>query len=299
MTRNVAHSVQERLRAVARREGREYQATLLLYAQERWLARLAASGQRSHFVLKGGLFLYSRACLAARPTQDIDFAGVKTRNEVEGVLEVLRTVARLDLGDGVVFAADEMTARSIAEETEVPGVRLRVPAGIGQVQLVLTLDVGFGDAITPAPVLQRYPTLLVLETGGFEVYTVTLETVIAEKFQAMVHLGERNTRLKDFYDLQRIAATETLDAVRLRAALEQTFARRHTDLLTAATLLTQDFSQDVHRQQLWKAFLTRTRLEAPSGFAEVMKSISTLLGPVVARSAEGRWQPSAQRWEQD
>lgn len=160
MARNVAHSVQERLRALARQGARGYQATLLLYSQERWLARLAASAERDHFVLKGGLFLYSRARLAARPTQDIDFAGLAGRSDLADVLEALRTVARLDLGDGVVFGADGMTAGVIAEEAQTPGVRLRVPAGIGQVRLVLTLDVGFGDAITPGPVMRSYPTLL-------------------------------------------------------------------------------------------------------------------------------------------
>ena len=295
MTKNIAHSVQERLRAVARREGRGYQAILLLYAQERWLARLAASEQRPSFVLKGGLFLYSRSRLAARPTQDIDFASLTDQNDLADVRHAFQAVARLDLGDGVRFGVDDMTAGVIAEEAQTPGVRLRVPASIGQVRLMLTLDVGFGDAVTPAPVLQTYPTLL--GPGTFELYTVTIETVMAEKFQAMVHLGERNTRLKDFYDLQRLALTEKPAAAQLRAALEQTFGRRQTSFAAATAFLAQDFSQEDHRQQLWRAFLNRTRLEAPPEIQQVVATIGALLGPVIAGTAEGHWNPERQNWE--
>lgn len=236
-------------------------------------------------MLKGGLFLYSRSRLAARPTQDIDFARLTGRSDLADVLEALRTVARLDLSDGVRFGVDDMTAGVIAEEAQTPGVRLRVPTSIGQVQLMLTLDVGFGDAVTPAPVLQSYPTLPSRET--FELNTVTIETVIAEKFQAMVHLGERNTRLKDFYDLQRLALMEKPAAAQRRAALEQTFGRRQTSFAAAAAFLAQDFSQEHHRQQLWRAFLNRTRLEAPPEIPRVVATIGALLGvpvtPALAR----------------
>lgn len=125
---------------------------------------------------------------------------------------------------------------------------------------------------------------------------MTIETVVAEKFQAMVHLGERNTRLKDFYDLQRLATVERPEAATLRTALEQTFSRRQTSL-AAAVFLAQDFSPEGHRQQLWRAFLNRTRLEAPAEIRQVMDIVGALLEPVVTGNARGHWNPDRQGWE--
>lgn len=296
MTKNPAHSVLERLRNVARHHGREYQATLLLYAQERWLARLAASPERDHFVLKGGLYLYSRYREAARPTQDMDFAGRATSNEVEAITARVRAVSRIDLADAVTFDLEGMTGLAITEEAAYPGVRVKFTARIGQARLPMTLDVGFGDEITPAPAWQRYPVLLPQE--GFELLTITPETVVAEKFQAMVLLGARNTRLKDFYDLFRMANSEPFAADQLGEAIERTLARRGTPPDMARAFLERDFTQDVQAQQLWQGYLRRSRLAAPSQFAEVMRIITSLLQPILAGQARGRWNPERQAWQE-
>ena len=294
MPSNRAHSVLERLRTLAKREGREYQATLLLYAQERWLARLAASQFRPRFVLKGGLFLYSRYRSAARPTQDMDFAGRATPNDASHIAEIMRQVAQIELEDGVVFNPDTLTASSIAEDAKYAGVRVKLEAQIGRARLPITLDVGFGDEIAPAPSLQPYPTLLPAEP--LKLFTVWLETVIAEKFQAMVMLGDRNTRLKDFYDLYRIASSETLEAIRLRTALDRTFARRETPLEAARTFLERGFADDANRQQLWQGYLRRTKLEAPESFDDVMTRIRVFLVPIIENNGAGAWQPDRQSW---
>ena len=144
------------------------------------------------------------------------------------------------------------------------------------------MDVGFGDDITPAPTLQPYPNLL--QDEPFELFTVTLETLVAEKFQAMVVLGDRNTRLKDFYDLYRIATSETLQAGTLRLALERTFARQETSLEAARDFLEQGFTDQANRQELWQGYLRRSKLDAPEDFAEVMKRIRVFLEPVLAES---------------
>ena len=279
---NKAHSVLERLRNLAKLTGRDFQAMLLLYAQERFLARLAVSQHRQKFVLKGGMFLYSRYRNAARPTQDMDFAGRATPSQIDPILEMMRDVFSLDLDDGVIFNLEGLTGSSIAEEAKYAGVRVKTEALIVRARLPITLDIGFGDEITPAPTLQTYPNLL--QDEPFELFTVTLETLVAEKFQAMVVLGDRNTRLKDFYDLYRIATSETLQAGTLCLALERTFARRETSLEAARDFLEQGFTDQANRQQLWQGYLRRSKLDAPEDFAEVMKRIRVFLEPVLAES---------------
>ncbi len=277
--KNKAQSVLDRLRNLARLEQREFQAILLLYAQERFLARMASSPYKQHFSLKGGMFLYSRYRQSARPTQDMDFAGRNTSNQIEDILEQMREILSLDLDDGVVFDTSNLSGSRIAEESKYAGVRIKTEARIVQAKLPITLDVGFGDVISPAPVLQSYPNLL--DNAPFELFTITLETLIAEKFQAMIMLGERNTRIKDFYDLYRIASTETLNPERLRTALERTFKQRETSLEAARAFLVQGYVDSTNRQQLWEGYLRRSKLDAPKDFNEVMQGIRAMINKVL------------------
>ncbi len=277
--KNKAQSVLDRLRNLARLEQREFQAMLLLYAQERFLARMSSSPYKQHFALKGGMFLYSRYQQSARPTQDMDFAGRNTSNQIEDILEQMREILGLDLDDGVVFDTSNLSGSRIAEESKYAGVRIKTEARIVQAKLPIILDVGFGDVISPAPVLQSYPNLL--NNSPFELFTITLETLIAEKFQAMVMLGERNTRIKDFYDLYRIASTETLNPESLRTALERTFKQRETRLEAAQAFLAQGYVNSTNRQQLWEGYLRRSKLEAPTDFNEIMQGIRAMIDKVL------------------
>ena len=244
--------------------------------------------------MSNGVYLYSRYRAAARPTQDMDFAGRNTSNDPQALLGIVRDIAGVPLHDGVTYDLETLTAVPIAEGGEYAGVRVRLEARIGQARLRVTLDIGFGDAITPAPHLQAFPTLLATE--AITVLTVTLETVIAEKFQAMVALGAQNTRLKDFYDLHRVALTESLSASALWVAFEHTFERRVTSFAAALEYLAQDFAADSGRQRLWEAYLKRTKLEASGSLADLMSVIKEWLEPIVSGAAEGEWRPLLQRW---
>ncbi|MCY2992364.1 MAG: nucleotidyl transferase AbiEii/AbiGii toxin family protein [Planctomycetota bacterium] len=78
------------------------------------------------------------------------------------------------------------------------GVRARFQATLGNSRIAMQVDIGFSDVITPAPATIRYPSLLKLPTA--ELLGYNRETAIAEKFEAMVKLGELNSRMKDFFD---------------------------------------------------------------------------------------------------
>ena len=173
-------------------------------------------------------------------------------------------------------------------------------ARIGSARCTLQIDVGFGDAVTPGPLTVAYPTLL----GGFtapllRVYPVY--TVIAEKYQAMVMLGQANSRMKDFFDLALIARRTELDGATLAAAIAATFARRQTALPTERPLaLTKQFSEDAAKQRQWQAFLNKNRITA-AGLGDTVALLDDLLWPpteVVAANSQARviWHPDALRW---
>ena len=178
---------------LARREGRDFNRLLLLYVQERLLARLAVSPQREQFVLKGGLLLYTRLGERARPTQDLDLLGRGRSLDLAGLATDMRTLAATPLEDGLVFDPESIAVASIRLEDPYGGTRVRMLAYLGSARIPLQIDVGFGDALTPEPVVLEYPSLLEGAGVAFSVWAYALETVVAEKFQAKI--GSTRSRL--------------------------------------------------------------------------------------------------------
>ena len=150
-----------------------------MYVQERFLARLSASDHRERFVLKGGLFLYSRYGEAARPTRDLDLLGRATPADVERVAEMMREIAALEMADGVRFDPDSVRAARTKEAADYEGVRVRLVGSLERARQPIQIDVGFGDVVTPAPQELDYPTLLDLgNLPAPRVLAYSLETVI-------------------------------------------------------------------------------------------------------------------------
>ena len=193
-----------------------------------------------------------------------------------------------------------MKADAIREDNTYGGTRITMVARIGSARCALQIDVGFGDAVTPGPQTVAYPTLL----GDFpapvlRVYPVY--TVIAEKYQAMVMLGQANSRMKDFFDLSVVARRTELDGGTLATAIAATFARRRTSLPTERPLaLTQGFSGDAAKLRQWQAFLNKNRIEAAS-LGDTVALLDDLLWPPTQVAAAGSqatatWRPEALRW---
>jgi len=224
--KNVAASVRQRLLNRSRQTGEDFQLLFTRYAIERLLFRLAASEHRDAFVLKGAMLFALWTGEMHRPTRDLDLLGFGDSGEgrLRAVFETLCGVAVMD--DGLTFAADSVAVEPIREDQEYGGQRVTVAVTLGQPRIVLQVDVGFGDAVTPAAEEVEYPTLLGMEPPRLRAYPK--ETVVAEKLEAMVKLGLANTRMKDFYDVLVMARTFPFDGDTLRRAITATFARRGT-----------------------------------------------------------------------
>lgn len=271
-------SVLARLRNQARARGLPPQTMLLLYAQEGFLARLAASPYAERFVLKGGLSMYGRYGAEARPTRDIDLAGRGMPNTVEAVRGAISEIARLDLADGLSFDGEGLEVEEIIEDAVYTGIRVGLAVTLGKSRERLQLDVSFGNAITPAPVELAFPSLL----GGepHRVLGYPLETVVAEKLAAAVELGPTNTRMKDFYDVFWILGHEPPSTGSLRRAMGRTFAARGTDL--ARLLPTLEALDNPDTQRRWAQFLRNNPVEAPAEVGEVLRRIAERVREVLA-----------------
>ena len=296
ITEASAASILARLRNLARTEYPNLPANLmlLLYAQQGLLARLDASPHAGQFVLKGALSLFARLGNAARPTEDIDLAAQDLPNTPEAVAAVIRTLCAITVGDGLVFDPDSVAVRRINEALQYPGVGVTVGASLGSSRVRLQLDLSFGNAITPEPVAWIFPALLL--PRGVPVRLYPLETVVTEKFAALLEIGEATTRMKDLYDLWVILSATHFEADVMRLALERSFAARATPLAAVAPTLAAEFAGSTVLNTRWRQYLSRTRFEAP-GFAEVMALLEAFYRPLLLEQRRtGFWQPQEGRW---
>lgn len=281
-------SIRRELQRISRARGEDFQRTLTHYAIERLLYRLSRSAVVDRFMLKGAMLFALWTGQLHRATRDLDLAGYGDPSPE--LLETLfRQLCVLDVeADGLRFDAESVTVSEIREQEQYQGQRIRLIAHLGQSWVKVQVDVGFGDAITPAPIWAFYPTFLSMAAPRLRVYPK--ETVVAEKLQAMVALGMINSRMKDFYDLHLLAETASFTGIELAQAIRATFQRRQTALPSHPPVaFTEPFINDDQKRLMWRAFLTKNQLPASDDLSAVIETLAAFLLPPLFAAAEGQF----------
>lgn len=282
---NVAASVRARLRNLALERHVEFQLALSEFSVERLLHRLGVSVHADRFVLKGAMLFKLWPEARLRATWDLDLHG-RGSNEMADVVQVIRDLCAIPGDDGIEFDPESVIGERIRADQEYEGVRVRLEARLAEARIPVQVDVGFGDAVTPAPVRATYPALLGHPMP--EVLAYPRETVVAEKLEAMVSLGVTNGRMKDFFDVHVLAARFAFEGPLLSEAVRATFLRRRTPLPDVVPVVLGDgYLAAPERQAQWKSFLRRGRLEAPPDTRELAVALRRFLGPVLAATAKG------------
>lgn len=276
MTKNTIHSIQQRLLAISRNQKTNHQQTLTLYFIERFLYRMSISTHKSQFILKGGMFLYAKTNNLNRPTKDIDLSVQEFRIGQNELHEIFKNICSLEYeNDGVVFDKNTVEVKELEKEDKYSGWRVLIHATLGNIKERVQIDIGFGDIITPAYEEIRLPTLLEnLEIPVLNGYT--LETVVAEKFQAMIDLAEFNSRAKDFYDVYKILSLEKYDDKKLANAIKNTFQKRKTIYQENHIFFSTTFNPS---RINWTSFLTQNKLDEKISFEEVVEFLRQTLKP--------------------
>lgn len=267
-----ATSVRQRLLNLAQSRGDDYNQMLIRYVGLRFLARLSASEHADRFLLKGAtMFLVWHGSMH-RPTSDIDLLGFVDADEAT-LANVIRSVCIQEVDeDGVRFDPETVRVEKIREETAYGGLRCLIDATLGSAKLRVQLDVGFGDDVTPEPKVVEVPRLLEDEVRR-ELRAYTPETVVAEKFEAIVKLGLANSRMKDYLDLDLLLQSGEVDRQNLAEALRRTFKRRKTPLPQTLPIgLTEEFWNDEFAQRRWQAFVTKNGL-LPVSLEEICQRV--------------------------
>lgn len=283
---NIAASVRQRLLDQARSKRVDFNLLLTRYGLERFLYRLGKSEYRERFVLKGAMLFPLWGVVSYRSTRDVDLLGYG-ESEIEALVTVFRTICQTEVADdGITLDPASVQAEDIRDQMEYGGARLKINADLAGARIYLQVDIGFGDIITPSADSAEYPTLLDHPAPHLRVYP--RETVIAEKFQAMVLLGITNSRMKDFYDLWTLGSQFDFDGMTLATALARTFERRNTQLPVELPLaLTPEFCANIQKIRQWKAFLNRAGLAVEVELAEVATFIAGFVMPPIEKFGVG------------
>ena len=297
--KNIASSVKNRLLAAAREGGKPFQSLLTHYALERFLFRLSRSPLKEKFILKGGLLLVGMGLSMARTTRDIDFLGLIPGNS-DTVGASIRDIGNVHLDDGLVYKFDNLSIEAMSDDQEYPGIRLKFEAWLGKAKIPMQIDVGFGDAVVPAALDMTYPTLLDMEPPVVKAYSV--ETIVAEKFEASLDLAELNSRMKDFYDVWMLSHAYPFHGAVLQDAITATCARRSTPLSSQGLVFSKEFADRSDKQTQWTTFLRKAQITGiPEDFPVIMAGMGKFLHPVAEASEkqlrfEKEWLPGGP-WE--
>lgn len=275
-TKNMSASVRARLLNISKDRGQTFELVLTRYVLERFLFRLSTTKHRENFILKGAMLVTTWLGNAHRPTRDIDFLGFGS-SKPEDILAVFKEICAIDADDGVAFDTDALKIDSIREDLAYGGLRVATRADVSSAKIPVVIDIGFGDAVEPAPGEIELPVLLDFPPPKLRAYA--METVIAEKFQAMVRLGRANSRMKDFYDIWFLAKTFKIEEGRLTSAIAATFKRRNTEVPNdIPDGLSKAFAEDPQKQRQWNSFVEGILAE-PVAFDDVIRDLRDFLLP--------------------
>jgi predicted nucleotidyltransferase component of viral defense system len=292
---DMAQSLLDKLKNKSRNTGKDFQLVLQLFCQEEFLRRLQLSQYSNNLILKGGLFLYSISGFESRPTRDVDFLLKNISNAQEMISSILKEIIAIETPCNFVIY-EVKSLEPIAEHREYNGIRAKVIARIKNTRTPFDIDMGVGDIIVPKPELRSLPTQL----EGFDeprILVYSLESTIAEKFDAIISRLELSSRMKDYYDIYYLAHTYSFDGRKLQEAIFETLQHRGTPYEADTMTYIQAFSEDKDMLFKWNQYKKDT-LKIDVEFNEIMGTIFGFIDPVfqaIVNENEffGQWNPEA------
>ena len=296
--KDMAASILTRLKTQAKETGLTYQMCLQLFCQEEFLRKIEASRYSENFILKGGMFLYTITEFAGRPTRDIDFMIRWLSNDTENMNQIMEEICTANTGNDFI-RIEVLASENITEEKEYHGVKTKFRAYIKNVKIPFSIDVGVDDVIVPGAVKRTVSTRL----DGFHpptIYTYSLESTIAEKFDAIIKRMEATSRMKDFFDIYYLSGVFDFEGRKLQEAIFRTLEYRGTIYESDSFERIRDFKNNTSLLKLWDNYQSGTREDKPD-FNVVIDRLEKFLEPIfhaVIMEEEWFciWDSSVQKW---
>jgi hypothetical protein len=274
---NMQASVRGLLQNKAKETNKPFAEMLQYYGMERFLYRLGKSPYSRQFILKGALMFTVWNMPQRRTTLDIDFLA-RFDNQINSIEKAIKDICKAPVvSDGLVFDPETVRGQRIKEDADYEGVRVKFVGFLERSRIPMQIDIGFGDIVYPVPKVFDYPVILDFPKPHLKGYPP--ESVVSEKFEAMVKLGLLNSRMKDFYDIWLMMRKFEFDGLNITQALKRTFEHRKTELPQSRPLFAEDIYNDTSdRQKLWIAFLRKGYIKhAPDKLSATAKAIEKFL----------------------
>ena len=291
-----ADSVKARLKNFAIESGCTFQEALTYYGLERTIYRISVSQYANHFVLKGGIFLYAIfGRNYERATTDVDLLARRISNSGEEMKRIFQEILSQKIDDALVFDHESIAVENITEFKEYHGLHVSAVAYLDRTRIPIGIDIGFGDIIYPDAVQMDFPVILDMAPPRVNAYS--LESSIAEKLEAIIHLGYLNSRYKDFYDIYVLSMKYEFSYEKLRKAVTETFENRGTQMTMDAAAFGDEFLNDPLHQTRWKAFLKKKKALVQVSLDETMGRIKDFVRPLLEGTERAQWKPDKGFWE--
>lgn len=264
---DIAASVLAKLKNKAKASGISYQQCLQLFMQEEFLRKLSKSGYDDFLVLKGGLFIYTLTNFEGRATIDVDFLLRGYSNSIDNVKDLIYKIIDTPTGNDYI----KMIAKGFEEispQRKYHGISTQIIGQIKNVRVPFNVDIGVGDVIVPKAEQRKINTQL----SDFEepvIKTYSIESTIAEKFDAILQRFELTGRMKDFYDIYYLSRTYDFDGAKLQAALFETLQRRGTSYDKDSFKRIVALVGDEDMKKRWKFFLKTIKDDMPEFFVVI------------------------------
>lgn len=297
VVKNMAASVLTRLKNQSKEEEIPFQMILQLFVQEEFLRRLSYSEYAENMILKGGMFIYTLTEFDSRPTRDIDFLIRNLHGDLENIEKAMKDICRIETGNNFI-TLEVVGTEPISTDKKYPGVRISFMGRIEKVRIPFSIDTGIDDVIVPGAVKRRIVTRL-SGFGSPEVFTYSVESTIAEKFDAILQRMAGTSRMKDFYDIYYLSGMFDFEGNVLREALSSTLTHRNRELLPNVFEDIENFKTNKFLLTQWKAFTSAK--ETKLIFADVINRLELFLEPLyqnVVQETEfiKRWSSEKKQW---
>lgn len=263
------------IRNIAKKNDVQAQRILQLFLYERLLDRLSHSVYKHNFVLKGGLLISSMIGVASRTTMDMDATVKGIPMTIEDIEKIIREIIQIDVGDGIQFQF--IRSEPIRKQDEYSNFRIHLVAMYGKIHNEMTIDITTGDEIYPAPVTYGYPLMFSADTVNIKAYPI--ETILAEKFETVIHRGIANTRSRDFYDLYVLFHQYfwKIDRAKLKESVIRTAQKRGSlsDIRNYQAICAA-MKNDTYLRDLWSRYVQDEKHAGAISFEEAVQNVIDL-----------------------
>ncbi len=275
---NIPASVRQKLLNISRKDKRPFSELLQYYAMERFLYRLSQSDYADSFILKGALALQVRKVEKFRPTMDIDISQ-KSNDETSETIKQVKNILSTEVEeDGLVFDLQSIHLEDIKRDTAYKGMRVLFHGALDSAKINMQIDISFRDVIFPEPT-EKIIFPCILEFPAPKLWCYSLESIVAEKFEALMKLGDWNSRMKDFYDLWVLSRQHDFHGHQLSKAIELTFKNRGTSLKQEITAFKQEFIKKKKKE--WQSFIKTLNQKDPPSLSDVIEFLKLFILPIV------------------